>query len=65
LTKKQKNGNPHGTLKVIQRAVTIVKFDWTIPGGCRSFTKQQPWRRAIIELSIKEPLFGYRLSVFL
>jgi hypothetical protein len=39
IDKKATNGNHNSTLKVIQRAVTIAKFDWTIPGGCRSFTK--------------------------
>ncbi len=39
-------------------------FDPTIPSGCRSIRKWRPWRRVIIELSIKEPLFVPRLSVF-
>ncbi len=50
--------------KVIHHGVTIANIDWIIAGGCRSIRKWQQWRRVIIELSIKEPLFVHHLSVF-
>jgi hypothetical protein len=43
-------------LNVIQHGITIAK------GGYRSFRKWQGWRRAVIEILIKEPLFVHLLS---
>jgi hypothetical protein len=62
---KNKNGDCQGTLKLIQCALMIARFDRVTQHGLGSTTKWQALGRAIIKLLKKEPLFVHGLSVFL
>jgi hypothetical protein len=62
--KKSTNGDHHAMLKVIQHGVTIAKFRSDHSRRLQINQKIAPWRRAIIELSIKQPFFFHHLSIF-
>jgi hypothetical protein len=64
IDKKATNGDRNGTLKMIQRAVTIAEFRLDHARRMQIIHKIATMEEGVIELTIKEPLFVHRLSVF-